>query len=166
MTANPTREDSKLIPDNYHTLVARRILIRTISRKGEKKEMSTTMVASEVKAVPPVVSSILDIPLEKIRESKTNPRTQFDQSKLAELAENIRQHGVLQPILVRSAASVFHWTVSVVDVVSIAVPPKRVVAVVVYGPAQALLGMKNGNETDFEVPGCIVNRGVVNMTVL
>src|SRR6266576_154098 len=63
--------------------------------------MSTTMVASEVKAVPPVISSIQDIPLEKIRKSKTNPRTQFDQSKLAELAENIRQHGVLQPILVR-----------------------------------------------------------------
>ena len=48
-----------------------------------------------------MVSSIQDIPLEKIRESKTNPRTQFDQSQLAELAENIRQHGVLQPILVR-----------------------------------------------------------------
>ncbi len=31
-------------------------------------------------------SVILEIPLEKIRESKTNPRTQFDQSKLAELA--------------------------------------------------------------------------------
>src|SRR5207302_1611154 len=84
-----------------HTLAARRILIRTISRKGEEKEMSTTMVASEVKAVPPVVSSIQDIPLEKICESKTNPRTQFDPTKLAELAENIRQHGVLQPILVR-----------------------------------------------------------------
>src|SRR2546430_11121176 len=63
--------------------------------------MSTTIVASEVKAVPPVIFSIQDIPLETIRESKTNPRTQFDQSKLAELAENIRQHGVLQPILVR-----------------------------------------------------------------
>jgi hypothetical protein len=49
--------------------------------------MSTTMVASEVKAVPPVISSIQDIPLENIRESKTNPRTQFDQAKLAELAD-------------------------------------------------------------------------------
>ena len=49
--------------------------------------MNATMVASEVKAVPPVVSSIQDIPVEKIRESKTNPRTQFDQAKLAELAE-------------------------------------------------------------------------------
>ena len=51
--------------------------------------MSTTMVASEVKAVPPVVSSIQDIPLEKIRESKINPRRFFDEAKLAELG---RQH--------------------------------------------------------------------------
>ena len=63
--------------------------------------MSATMVAGEAKAVPPVVSSIQDIPLERIRESKTNPRGQFDQAKLVELAENVREHGVLQPILVR-----------------------------------------------------------------
>jgi len=59
------------------------------------------MVASEAKAALLVVSSIQDIPLEQIRESKTHPRGYFDQAKLAELAENIRQHGVLQPILVR-----------------------------------------------------------------
>jgi ParB family chromosome partitioning protein len=48
-----------------------------------------------------VVSSIQDIPLAKIRESKSNPRRFFDEAKLAELADNIKQHGVLQPILVR-----------------------------------------------------------------
>ena len=63
--------------------------------------MNATMVASGTNAVPPVVSSIQDIPLAKIRESKSNPRRLFDDAKLAELAENIRQHGVLQPILVR-----------------------------------------------------------------
>src|SRR5882762_7378398 len=63
--------------------------------------MNATMVASGPRAVPPVVSSIQDIPLAKIRESKTNPRRFFDKSKLAELADNIRQHGVLQPILLR-----------------------------------------------------------------
>lgn len=63
--------------------------------------MNATMVASRTKAVPPVVSSIQDIALAKIRESKTNPRRLFDEAKLAELADNIRQHGVLQPILVR-----------------------------------------------------------------
>jgi len=56
--------------------------------------------------------------------------------------------------------------VRVVAVLSTADPPISVVEVIVNGPAQALLGMKKGNETDFEAPGCIVNEGVVNMTVL
>src|SRR5467141_1871065 len=63
--------------------------------------MSTTMVASGTKSVPPVVSSIQDIPLGKILESKTNPRRFFDETKLAELGDNIKQHGILQPILLR-----------------------------------------------------------------
>jgi ParB family chromosome partitioning protein len=42
-----------------------------------------------------------DIPLNRIQESKTNPRRTFDDTKLTELAANIRQHGVLQPVLVR-----------------------------------------------------------------
>jgi ParB/RepB/Spo0J family partition protein len=63
--------------------------------------MNATTVAIGTKAIPPVVSSIQDIPLAKIRESKTNPRCFFDEVKLTELADNIRQHGVLQPILLR-----------------------------------------------------------------
>jgi ParB family chromosome partitioning protein len=63
--------------------------------------MNATMVASGTKATPPAVSSIQDIPLGKIRESRTNPRRVFDESKLAELAVNIQQHGVLQPVLLR-----------------------------------------------------------------
>ena len=63
--------------------------------------MNATMVASGTKAVPTVVSSIQEVPLAKIRESKTNPRRFFDEAKLAELADNIRRHGVLQPILLR-----------------------------------------------------------------
>ncbi len=63
--------------------------------------MKATTEATGTNSVPPVVSSIQDIPLAKIRESKTNPRRFFDEAKLAELADNIRQHGVLQPILLR-----------------------------------------------------------------
>jgi len=48
--------------------------------------MNETMVASGTKAAPPVVSSIQEIPLAKVRESKTNPRRFFDEAKLAELA--------------------------------------------------------------------------------
>jgi ParB family chromosome partitioning protein len=46
-------------------------------------------------------SLIREIPLETICESKTNPRTHFDETALAELAANVRQHGVLQPVLLR-----------------------------------------------------------------
>jgi ParB family transcriptional regulator, chromosome partitioning protein len=48
-----------------------------------------------------LTSSVMDIPLERIRESRTNPRRTFDETKLMELAANIKLHGVLQPILVR-----------------------------------------------------------------
>jgi len=63
--------------------------------------MTTTAVASGTTAVEPTVWPVQDIPLERIRESTTNPRRAFDQAKLKELAENIRAHGVLQPVLVR-----------------------------------------------------------------
>jgi hypothetical protein len=46
-------------------------------------------------------ASFQEIPLICISESRTNPRRQFDEPSLAELAANIRQHGVLQSVLVR-----------------------------------------------------------------
>src|SRR5271170_8392862 len=63
--------------------------------------MNIAMAVNASKAVAPFVSLVQDLPLDRIRESKTNPRRTFDETKLAELAGNIRQHGVLQPILVR-----------------------------------------------------------------
>src|SRR6266850_376369 len=63
--------------------------------------MNTAVAVETSNTVPPVVSSVQEIPLRSIQESKTNPRRQFDEAKLAELAGNIRQHGVLQPVLVR-----------------------------------------------------------------
>ena len=63
--------------------------------------MNSAVAANKSNAIPPIVSSVQDIPLNRIQESKTNPRRQFDETKLAELAGNIRQHGVLQPVLVR-----------------------------------------------------------------
>ncbi|HTT18892.1 MAG TPA: ParB/RepB/Spo0J family partition protein [Candidatus Sulfotelmatobacter sp.] len=65
--------------------------------------MSTTITASAAKATSPTASSVKDIPLDRIRESSSNPRRAFDDGKLRELAENIKLHGVLQAILVRPA---------------------------------------------------------------
>jgi ParB family chromosome partitioning protein len=39
--------------------------------------------------------------IDTIHESATNPRRTFDEAKLRELAESIKQHGLIQPITVR-----------------------------------------------------------------
>lgn len=64
--------------------------------------MTTILETNLNPSIPYHVSAMQDIPLTHIQESRTNPRRQFDETKLAELADNIRQYGVLQPILVRA----------------------------------------------------------------
>ena len=41
------------------------------------------------------------LPIAQVKPNPNQPRTHFDESALAELAESIREHGVLQPLLVR-----------------------------------------------------------------
>jgi ParB family chromosome partitioning protein len=43
------------------------------------------------------------IPLSRIRPGSWQPRQAFDETALAELAQSIREHGVLQPLLLRRA---------------------------------------------------------------
>ena len=43
------------------------------------------------------------VPLDRLCEDPANPRTGFPEAELDELAEDIRQHGILQPIVVHPA---------------------------------------------------------------
>ena len=52
-------------------------------------------------AVQAVEKNITSVALADIQPSNYNPRKNFDETSLAELAESIRQQGVLQPIGVR-----------------------------------------------------------------
>ncbi len=45
---------------------------------------------------------VVEIPLNQLRANPYQPRHFFDEEGLRELAESIRQHGVIQPIIVRS----------------------------------------------------------------
>ncbi|WP_275430808.1 ParB N-terminal domain-containing protein, partial [Raoultella planticola] len=42
------------------------------------------------------------VPIEFLKPNPRNPRKNFFDGELAELAESIRQHGVIQPIVVRA----------------------------------------------------------------
>lgn len=48
----------------------------------------------------PTAAGSIEIPLVRIRENPRQPRLRMDDDALAGLAESIRQHGVIQPILV------------------------------------------------------------------
>ena len=49
------------------------------------------------------------VAIERLQEDPDNPRTEFPADRLAELAEDIRQHGILQPIVVHPVdASGYH----------------------------------------------------------
>src|SRR5438094_6168339 len=48
----------------------------------------------------PIPTAATEIPLDKVTPNRRQPRTQFAPEALSELAASIRQHGVLQPIVV------------------------------------------------------------------
>lgn len=48
-----------------------------------------------------VESTVQNISLNLIDNNSNQPRTQFDEDKLAELAESIKAHGIVQPILLK-----------------------------------------------------------------
>ena len=48
----------------------------------------------------PIPTAATEIPLDKVTPNRRQPRTQFDPEALSELAASIRQHGILQPIVV------------------------------------------------------------------
>ena len=49
-------------------------------------------------------SDVPEIPVERISRNPHQPRNHFDEADTAELAASIEQHGVLQPIVVRTTA--------------------------------------------------------------
>lgn len=67
-------------------------------RKGEGKGKIKTAVPLDPAEK---VNVVLDIPVAHIRPNPSQPRKEFNDESLDELAESIRQHGLIQPVTVR-----------------------------------------------------------------
>ncbi len=68
----------------------------TLPDTESEKALKATKLNTELS--PPKYQVVA---LKLLDESPTNPRKHFDAAKLAELAADIRQHGVMQPLVVR-----------------------------------------------------------------
>ncbi|HTS09592.1 MAG TPA: hypothetical protein VMP68_28765 [Candidatus Eisenbacteria bacterium] len=56
--------------------------------------MTTTLVTKCTSPMPTIPHTMQDIPLIRIQESKTNPRREFDEAKLAELADFVPRNKI------------------------------------------------------------------------
>ena len=70
-------------------------------RLSEERELSPTIVSLLTSASPTRSVGIRVVPIDRIDPNPEQPRLAFNQETLEELAASIREHGVLQPILVR-----------------------------------------------------------------
>ena len=52
------------------------------------------------------------LPISKVEPRKDQPRSRFDEAALAELSESIRQHGLIQPIVVRKIDSGYYQIIA------------------------------------------------------
>jgi len=54
---------------------------------------------------------VRELPIDEIQPNPFQPRKRFDESRLAELAESIRQHGIVQPLVVRQKGNAYELVV-------------------------------------------------------
>jgi ParB family transcriptional regulator, chromosome partitioning protein len=68
--------------------------------RSEKPQGLGRGLAALIPQRGPTTIGSIEIPLARIRENPRQPRLRMDDDALAALAESIRQHGVIQPVLV------------------------------------------------------------------
>jgi len=69
-----------------------------IKMKGLGRGLDALLAGSDAKAE----DELRNLPVERLKPGKYQPRTHMDQDSLAELAASIKAQGVMQPILVRA----------------------------------------------------------------
>ncbi|KRT63591.1 MAG: chromosome partitioning protein ParB, chromosome partitioning protein, ParB family [Chloroflexi bacterium CSP1-4] len=70
-------------------------------RLSEERELSPSIISFLSPEGSSRATSIRNVPLERIEANPEQPRLSFDEATLAELSASVREHGVLQPVLVR-----------------------------------------------------------------
>ncbi len=66
------------------------------TKRESKKGVEKNIIAPEER-----VNIVLNVPVEHIRANPHQPRKEFDEERLEELADSLKKHGLIQPITVR-----------------------------------------------------------------
>lgn len=72
-----------------------------MSKRGLGKGIHALIPALDDTPLSDTTSDAIDVETEKIQINPNQPRKNFDEESLAELARSVEQHGILQPLIVR-----------------------------------------------------------------
>ncbi len=70
------------------------------------------LLGEEVWNAGETASGRLDLPISQVETNSSQPRRLFDDEALEELAESIRQHGIIQPLAVRRLSSGYYQIIA------------------------------------------------------
>ncbi len=70
------------------------------AKYGLGKGLDALLSGTEADETRPAGGGEVRLPLEKLKANPNQPRRQFDEEALRELADSIREHGVIQPVIV------------------------------------------------------------------
>jgi ParB family transcriptional regulator, chromosome partitioning protein len=76
---------------------------RDTDRQPAPLDRAVRSITSSTRATANHDGRPLLVPLDRVDEDPNNPRTEFTDAEIDELAEDIRQHGILQPLVVHPA---------------------------------------------------------------
>tara|TARA_R110000868_G_scaffold304437_7_gene565035 strand:+ start:5642 stop:6574 length:933 start_codon:yes stop_codon:yes gene_type:complete len=71
------------------------------AKKGESSSSKPVGVEKNIVVPEERVNIILNVPVDHIRANPNQPRKEFDEERLEELADSLKKHGLIQPITVR-----------------------------------------------------------------
>jgi ParB family chromosome partitioning protein len=83
-----------------------------MATKNTAKGLGTGLGALFGEAAIEMPSDFAYIPIAKIEPNKAQPRVSFDKASLDELTDSIREHGVLQPLTVRSLGEGYYQIIA------------------------------------------------------
>lgn len=100
--SNPTKPASKGLGKGLSALLGDNAAVASMGiPSSSKTPSSSTKTTPSPQASDSQVSHTDQVPIEKITTGPWQPRQEFNEDNLNDLAESIRQHGVVQPLLVR-----------------------------------------------------------------
>ncbi len=79
----------------------------TTQKKVLGRGLGALIPSRQMDAAPPAADGLMHIPLDRIASNPYQPRKTFNEASIEELARSVREHGIVQPLVVTRAGDRF-----------------------------------------------------------